>query len=105
MENASLIIGRAGGTTIAEICATGRPSILIPFAASKENDQYHNALFMKHQGASFLLSEYHFHYDNLYKILYYLMDHPERLVEMANQAKKLAKPKAAFDIVEFITKG
>ena len=104
MDKATLIISRAGGTIVAEICAAGRPSLLVPFAASKENDQYYNALFMKNQNASLFLSEYHFNIDNLYKTICYLMDHKDELVEMARQAKLLSKPKAIEQIVEQILK-
>jgi len=104
MEKATLIISRSGGTTLAEICSTGRPSLLVPFAASKEGDQYYNALFMKNQNASIVLSEYHFNVDNLYKTICYFMDHKEELIEMARQAKLLSKPKAVADIIELILK-
>jgi len=104
MEKATLIISRAGGTTVAEICAAGRPSLLVPFAAAKESDQYYNALFMKNENAALVLSEYHFNVDNLYKTIYYLMDHKEELVERARQAKLLGKPKAVQKFVELILK-
>ncbi|USO02172.1 MAG: UDP-N-acetylglucosamine--N-acetylmuramyl-(pentapeptide) pyrophosphoryl-undecaprenol N-acetylglucosamine transferase [Alphaproteobacteria bacterium] len=104
MDSATLIISRAGGTTIAEICAAGRPVILVPFAASKEGDQFYNALFMKEQGAAYTLSEYHFNADNLYKTISYLMNHKEELVEMARHAKRLSQPKAVAKMLDMILK-
>jgi len=42
-SNAALVIARAGATTLAELCAIGRPSILVPFPFAADDHQTKNA--------------------------------------------------------------
>jgi len=55
--NANLIISRAGATTIAEITAIGKASILIPFPYAVGNHQKLNALRLVEQGAAVMVEE------------------------------------------------
>lgn len=49
---ADLVIGRAGASSLAEICAIGRPSILIPFPFAADDHQRKNAESLAKAGAS-----------------------------------------------------
>ncbi|MFN2343342.1 MAG: glycosyltransferase, partial [Desulfonatronovibrio sp.] len=54
---ASLVVCRAGATTLAELCVTGKPSILIPFPYATHNHQMTNARYLEHQGAALVLDQ------------------------------------------------
>ena len=52
---ADLVIGRAGASSLAEIEATGKASILIPSPNVAENHQYHNAMALVNNNAARIL--------------------------------------------------
>jgi UDP-N-acetylglucosamine--N-acetylmuramyl-(pentapeptide) pyrophosphoryl-undecaprenol N-acetylglucosamine transferase len=57
LEKADVIISRAGGSSIAESNALGLAQVLIPYKASKDDHQKHNALFQVSRGAAVLMEE------------------------------------------------
>lgn len=56
-NKADLIIARSGASTIAEIVALSKPSILIPLPSSADNHQYFNAKLLDDKFASILIQE------------------------------------------------
>ena len=52
-----LLIGRAGAGTIADVAATGTPSILIPWAGAADDHQTANAAWLTDSGAAIALKE------------------------------------------------
>lgn len=54
---ADLILCRAGASTVAELCASELPAILVPFPAAIHNHQTLNARVMAEAGAAVLLPE------------------------------------------------
>jgi UDP-N-acetylglucosamine--N-acetylmuramyl-(pentapeptide) pyrophosphoryl-undecaprenol N-acetylglucosamine transferase len=52
MASADLVVARAGAITIAEICAWGLPSILIPLPTAAADHQTHNAAALATAGAA-----------------------------------------------------
>ncbi|MBU1699598.1 MAG: undecaprenyldiphospho-muramoylpentapeptide beta-N-acetylglucosaminyltransferase [Candidatus Eisenbacteria bacterium] len=52
---ADLVIARAGALTLAELCVTGRPSILIPYPHAADNHQEANARCLEEVGAARVL--------------------------------------------------
>ena len=59
-HSSQVVIGRAGGGTISEISAVGKPSILIPLANSAQNHQVKNAYAYAENGACLVLEEPNF---------------------------------------------
>lgn len=57
MSKASLVVSRAGATTIFEIIGLEVPSIIIPSPNVTNNHQYFNALYLYEQDASCMLKE------------------------------------------------
>jgi UDP-N-acetylglucosamine--N-acetylmuramyl-(pentapeptide) pyrophosphoryl-undecaprenol N-acetylglucosamine transferase len=51
-RRADLVVSRAGATTCAELIASGRPSLLVPFAAASENHQELNARELEQAGGA-----------------------------------------------------
>jgi len=54
MQHADLIISRSGASTLAEILAFGKPSILLPYPYATANHQEHNARAVEKEGAAYV---------------------------------------------------
>lgn len=100
-SKADLIISRAGASTISEIGAVGKPSILIPYPHAAHNHQYFNAKMMEEAGASFLIKDEDLTPINISKIMDNILD-INKLQQMSQAALKLGRPKAAEHIVEHL---
>ena len=57
MAAADLVVSRCGGSTITELCAAGKASILIPSPNVTENHQFHNGMTLVNAGAALMLEE------------------------------------------------
>jgi len=96
---ASLIMARSGASTVAELAAAGKPSLLVPFAAAADNHQLRNAQEMVAVGAALLLSENDLDSPGkLLAALTGLLTSPEKLAAMSAVARAQARPDAAFRI-------
>jgi UDP-N-acetylglucosamine--N-acetylmuramyl-(pentapeptide) pyrophosphoryl-undecaprenol N-acetylglucosamine transferase len=95
---ASLIVSRSGASTVAELAASGKPAILIPFAAAADDHQRRNAEVMKAACAAELLLEKEATPDRLLALLEPLLADPARLAAMGAAARTLAHPDAAVRI-------
>jgi UDP-N-acetylglucosamine--N-acetylmuramyl-(pentapeptide) pyrophosphoryl-undecaprenol N-acetylglucosamine transferase len=56
-SEASMVIARAGASTISELVATGVPAILIPLKNSAKNHQYLNASYFSSEGCGRVVTE------------------------------------------------
>jgi UDP-N-acetylglucosamine--N-acetylmuramyl-(pentapeptide) pyrophosphoryl-undecaprenol N-acetylglucosamine transferase len=99
MERAHLLISRAGAMTLAEICAAGRPSLLIPLAAALAH-QMDNARTLESAGAARVLDGATLDDQGLAETLLELLTAPSQLVAMARAARSLARPEASSDIAD-----
>jgi UDP-N-acetylglucosamine--N-acetylmuramyl-(pentapeptide) pyrophosphoryl-undecaprenol N-acetylglucosamine transferase len=98
--SAALVIGRAGATSLAEICAVGRPSLLIPFPHAADDHQWHNARALEARGAAVALREESLTVETLAAEVSTLLADPERRRAMAEAARGLGHPDAAASIVD-----
>ena len=98
MRAADLVICRAGASTLSELTAAGRASILIPSPNVAENHQYHNAMVLQNAGAALVVEEKDLTGPGLVKLVEQLVVDPGRLKELGENAKKLAKPRAVEEI-------
>lgn len=102
MASADLIISRAGASTLAEITALGKPSILIPYPYATDNHQEYNARMIEKMGAGeFLLEDETTPNELLTKIRTYISN-PELLKSRSESSKKIGKPLAGELIAEEI---
>ena len=53
---ADVVVSRAGMITVAELCAWGLPSVLVPLPTAAADHQTHNARVLAEAGASALIS-------------------------------------------------
>ena len=99
-SNAALVVARAGATTLAELCAIGRPSILVPFPFAADDHQTKNAKALEEQGASICIRESELEVDALGELIGGLLDDPARRQTMARAARDHGRPDAAAAIVD-----
>ncbi|MEM7245679.1 MAG: undecaprenyldiphospho-muramoylpentapeptide beta-N-acetylglucosaminyltransferase [Acidobacteriota bacterium] len=100
LERAQLVACRAGASTVSEICAAGRPSILVPFPAAAGDHQTANAKAMEEAGAAELRPESELTPEWLAQRVRALVEDPTPLSVMAQAASQLARPDAAGDIAD-----
>jgi UDP-N-acetylglucosamine--N-acetylmuramyl-(pentapeptide) pyrophosphoryl-undecaprenol N-acetylglucosamine transferase len=99
---ADLIVCRSGAITVAEVSASGRAAIFIPFGASTDAHQTRNAQVMQDAGAARLLPQDELTPERLTNEIFSLLDQPRRISEMEDRARSLARPRAVEDIVDMI---
>lgn len=100
---ADWVICRSGALTVSEVAAAGLPSILIPYPFAADDHQYANALFLKQNNAAIVFRESELTAEKLNDCLKELIAAPNRLQEMAIQAKLCAQPSAVTDIIYQLT--
>jgi UDP-N-acetylglucosamine--N-acetylmuramyl-(pentapeptide) pyrophosphoryl-undecaprenol N-acetylglucosamine transferase len=99
---AHLVIARAGASTVAEITAAGRPSILVPLPIATDDHQTANASELAEEGAGWLVPQAEFTPAALAKRLQKLLFNPARLDHAATRARVLGRPGAARNLADLI---
>ena len=99
-SQADLVVCRAGATTVAELTALGKAALFIPFPFAADNHQEFNARALVDCGAAQMVLEKDLTGAELAKRLGDLANDPDRLADMAAQARKLGRPEAAEFIVD-----
>ncbi len=87
---ADLVICRSGASTLSELQALGKPSILIPSPYVTENHQYHNAMALVSNGAAEIIEEKDLTPDSLTERVNALLADRERLLSLGKNAKAMA---------------
>lgn len=101
LAHAQVVVSRAGAITVAEICAAGRASILVPLDAAGAH-QLDNARAVEAAGAAVLLAGGKASAERLAAVLAELAAEPERLAAMGRAARSLARPDAARAIADLV---
>ncbi|MEE1065572.1 MAG: undecaprenyldiphospho-muramoylpentapeptide beta-N-acetylglucosaminyltransferase [Acutalibacteraceae bacterium] len=102
MAAADLVICRAGASSLSEIQAMGKPSILVPYPYAAENHQYYNAMELVKNDAAILIEEKDFTGERLIKEIDALLADKQRLLSLGENAKKMAIYDATERIVSCI---
>ena len=97
---ADLAVSRAGAMALAELCAWGIPSILIPYPFAAANHQHHNAKALSDAGAAVMLTEPSLEPGRLWSEIVTLAGDEARRGELALRARQRGHPDAAADIVD-----
>jgi len=98
---ADLVLARSG-STVAELCAAGKPSLLVPFAAAADDHQRKNAEILAEAGAAVMLLQRDVTPDTLFSALRALLLDPTRRAAMSTAARSLAKPGALQKIAAIV---
>ena len=102
MASAHLVIARAGGSTIAELTAIGRPSILVPFPHGHAGEQTANAEALAEAGGAWLIPEKAFTPESLAVRLESLMTLPATLGKTAMAARAWGRTTAADSLADCV---
>lgn len=90
MAAADLVIGRAGASSLSEIEAMGKASILIPSPYVAENHQFHNAMALVNRNAARILREKDLTSDSLKSLMNDLLSDKAELADIEKNAKDMA---------------
>ncbi len=93
-----IIISRAGALSISELCIVGKPTILIPSPNVSEDHQTKNAMALVNKNAAVLIKDIEAKEKLGNEVLALLRDE-NKLNNLSNNIKTLAKTNAANDIV------
>jgi UDP-N-acetylglucosamine--N-acetylmuramyl-(pentapeptide) pyrophosphoryl-undecaprenol N-acetylglucosamine transferase len=99
---ATLVVGRAGAGTIAELAYVGLPSVLIPLPGAGGDEQTRNAHVLADRGAAVLLPQSQATPDRLRAVLFDLLDHADRLAGMAAAARSVGRDDAASRLADLL---
>ena len=98
VRQADLILCRAGATTIAEITACGKASILVPFPFAANNHQEKNAQVLQSANAGEMILDRDLNGERLSQSILHAMHHPEQLQETANNSYRLGNRAATENV-------
>jgi len=99
--SADIVVSRAGASTIAEITALGKPSILVPYPFAIANHQELNARELEENGAAIVIRDDEAH-TKLIPTIIELLENPEKINFLSKNIQKFAKPEAAKNIAKEI---
>ena len=103
-RDASLVVCRAGATTIAEVTACGKACIFIPYPHAVDDHQRRNAEALLKKGAGFMLLERELSGESLARMIGELIAEPEKIEAAGQHARELARLDAARVIVDEMIK-
>jgi len=90
MAAADLVVGRAGASSLSEIEAMGKASILVPSPYVAENHQFHNAMALANRNAARIIEEKDLTAESLSNMIDSLLSSQEQLFEIEKNAKSMA---------------
>jgi UDP-N-acetylglucosamine--N-acetylmuramyl-(pentapeptide) pyrophosphoryl-undecaprenol N-acetylglucosamine transferase len=99
---ADLVVCRAGALTLAELCAAGVGSVLVPFPQAVDDHQTRNAEYLVERGAAVLLRQDEQLASKLRDVLREMATDPARRRDMAEAARRLARPDAAARVADIV---
>lgn len=88
MTACDAVICRCGSSSLAEMCAAGKPAVMVPFPNATDNHQYHNALHIANAGGALLVKDSEFNCDSLEKCLDQIIFDEDKRREMTENLKK-----------------
>ncbi len=102
MAASQLVISRSGASTVAELAAIGRPSILVPLPNALDHDQRANAGIMERAGGAIRLEQDMFTPNRVAAEIAALAGAPQRLVAMAEAAHSAGVVDAAERLADLV---
>jgi UDP-N-acetylglucosamine--N-acetylmuramyl-(pentapeptide) pyrophosphoryl-undecaprenol N-acetylglucosamine transferase len=99
LNDADVVVARAGAMTVAELTACGKPAILIPLPTAIYDHQAKNAKFMEDAGAAVVIPQAQLTGDKLAEALTSILNNPETMRAMGAASLSLRRMDAAEAIV------
>lgn len=97
-----LVVSRAGATTLAEITALGKPSILIPYPYATDDHQYENAKMLEKNEAALLIRDQDITGQAIFNKIKQLVDNVDQLQHLANSVLDYGRPDAARALAKVV---
>jgi UDP-N-acetylglucosamine--N-acetylmuramyl-(pentapeptide) pyrophosphoryl-undecaprenol N-acetylglucosamine transferase len=97
---ASLVVCRAGATTVAELAICKKASVLVPFPGATDDHQAANARALVAAGAAVMFREEDLTGERLATTIRELYQEPQRLRRMEREAGLLGRPEAARELAD-----
>lgn len=104
MAAADLLICRGGAATMGELCAMGKPAVIVPSPYVAENHQEKNARALEEEGACVVITEPECTPEKLYKAVTELLFDDERLEKMSRASASMAIADSSEQIYQHILK-
>jgi UDP-N-acetylglucosamine--N-acetylmuramyl-(pentapeptide) pyrophosphoryl-undecaprenol N-acetylglucosamine transferase len=95
LAEADVVLARSGAGSLAELCAIGRASVLVPFPFAADDHQRKNAESLSNVGASVTVIQDEATPERLAKELRALFEQPNQRLAMADAARRRGVPDAA----------
>ncbi len=100
MAAADLVLCRSGASTVSELAAIAKPSVLVPSPNVTADHQTRNARILSEAGGAVLLPEKECSGAKLYEVTYALLNDPARRADMSRKLSRLSTPDANEKIYE-----
>lgn len=100
---ADVVISRSGASSVSELCAAHKAVVFVPSPNVAEDHQTHNAMALVNKGAALIVKDA----DAMEKMIptaLNLLDDPQKIKELEDNAGKMALPDAALKIAEEVYK-
>lgn len=102
MSAADVVVCRAGASSLSELQALGKASILIPSPNVAENHQYHNAMALVNKGAALIVEEKELTKEKMQALFDSLTKDDEKRLDIENNAKEMATLDAKEKIADIV---
>lgn len=102
LVDSHLVIGRAGGSSVAELAMVGRPSIMVPLPIAASDEQTANAASLVDAGGGWMLRQSEFTPAALGLLLTDLLSQPGKLAAAALAASRLGRRNAAAALADLL---
>lgn len=96
---ASLIVCRAGSSTLSELAAVKRAAVLVPFPYASDNHQEKNARIFADAGAAHVLVQFESKGEDLARLIRRMVTDPGEIARMESAVHRFYRPDSALDIV------
>ncbi|MBX3292844.1 MAG: undecaprenyldiphospho-muramoylpentapeptide beta-N-acetylglucosaminyltransferase [Acidobacteria bacterium] len=101
-DRADLIVCRSGATTCAEVCAAGKPAVMIPFPGAADDHQRKNAEALVQKGAARMVIQTELTPERIADEIVSLARDPDTVGKMGAVARSLARADAADATADMI---
>lgn len=99
---ADIALCRGGATTVAELCVTGVPSVIVPYPYHRDKQQERHGHVLERAGAAIVLDDAETNTDSVAELIGKALTDDERLGSMRSAALALGRPEAAAHVARLV---
>ena len=102
LADATLVISRAGASSLADIAVIGRPAILVPYPYATDDHQAANAAGLVSAGGAFMIREAELTAEGLAGHITAILSDPEGASAMARASRSQGRPDATEHLAALV---